>query len=184
MSARKDKGPFSGLFSPQSGGRVGFTARLGAKRPCLSAYRDIIWRAAFLLAGAGEIFLRKLLLSKKSRFKALLPLLAFLVPFIRPGVGLPLSGAEMPFYRVPDTAVIIPSIALALAGGGNRQEDVGEGIGAGKRAAEAAPSPHRARRGWSARSPCLPGAGKSNVAPRACLPLRPQGGPPHVQGGS
>lgn len=57
-------------------------------------------------------------MNEKAQFKALLPMIAFLILFIGTGIGLTLSGAEMPFYQVSATVAIIPAIVLALTQGG------------------------------------------------------------------
>ncbi|HIW77983.1 MAG TPA: Na+/H+ antiporter NhaC family protein [Candidatus Bilophila faecipullorum] len=56
-------------------------------------------------------------MSEQAQFKALLPMLVFLLLFIGTGIGLTLCGAEMPFYQLSATVAIIPAIVLALAQG-------------------------------------------------------------------
>ena len=53
-------------------------------------------------------------MSEKANFRALLPMIVFLVLFIGTGIALTAAGADMPFYQLSATVAIIPAIVLAI----------------------------------------------------------------------
>ena len=56
-------------------------------------------------------------MSEKANFRALLPMIVFLVLFIGTGIALTAAGADMPFYQLSATVAIIPAIVLAILQG-------------------------------------------------------------------
>jgi len=65
-------------------------------------------------------------MSEKANFRALLPMIVFLVLFIGTGIALTAAGADMPFYQLSATVAIIPAIVLAILQG---KDDLNKKIG-------------------------------------------------------
>jgi len=65
-------------------------------------------------------------MSEKANFRALLPMIVFLVLFIGTGIALTATGADMPFYQLSATVAIIPAIVLAILQG---KDDLNKKIG-------------------------------------------------------
>ena len=65
-------------------------------------------------------------MSEKANFRALLPMIVFLVLFIGTGIALTAAGADMPFYQLYATVAIIPAIVLAILQG---KDDLNKKIG-------------------------------------------------------
>ena len=53
-------------------------------------------------------------MSEKANFRALLPMIVFLVLFIGTGIALTAAGADMPFYQLSATVAIIPAIVIGV----------------------------------------------------------------------
>ena len=53
-------------------------------------------------------------MSEKANFRALLPMIVFLVLFIGTGIALTAAGADMPFYQLSATVAIIPAFRARM----------------------------------------------------------------------